>query len=91
MPYRGSLRQCATLAYDRLKNAGHPECSILRNKTGKYYVLLLPADYDRYHDKVAAGELKLVLCATLGELTSLVKHPQASLFDDVPETDNGDQ
>lgn len=88
MSYRGSLRQCITVAFDRLTHTEHTECSILHCEAGKYYTLIFPPDYDRYHDKVGSGELQLRLCVTLGELRSMLSHPNADLFTKVPPQDN---
>lgn len=90
MSYRGGLRQCATFALTRLGTNGEPEVSILRSKTGKYYTVLFPPDYKRYHDKVQSGDLTLVLCMTPREIQNLLTHPQASFLADleIPQTTN---
>ena len=85
MSYRGSLRQCVTMAISTLQTTGHEEASILRCTPGKYYVLVLPPDYDSYHAKVASKELALVLCMSLHELRSVLKSEQVELFQQPPD------
>jgi hypothetical protein len=80
MSFRGGLRQCATQAFHAMQLNGQPECSILRSKTGKYYTLIFPPDYDRYHDKVKSGDLTLALCMTQRELYNLINHPQTDFI-----------
>lgn len=79
MAFRGSLRQCCLNALILFRTSDVEELSILRNKSGKYFTLLQPADYDRYKDKVGAGELKLCLCLTGPELMALLTTEQIAL------------
>lgn len=79
MAFRGSLRQCCLNALILFRTSEEEELSILRSKTGKYFVLLQPADYERYQDKVGAGELKLCLCLTGPELFALLQTEQIAL------------
>jgi len=79
MAFRGSLRQCALNALIVFRTTNAEELSILRSKTGKYFVLLQPGDYDRYKDKVGTGDLRLCLCMTGPELLALLETDQIAL------------
>lgn len=88
MPHRASLRECFTIAIDRMIRSLQEECSILRCERGKYYILIFPDEYESYQEKVKEQNLQLVLCMRLPELQSLLRSEQIDLLQQPPKPDS---